>query len=150
MERLAKTWQRNLPGEQRPAFEKVQLKLIQDYIRKGDRARPLKQDPINMHNGLMHEHDRRSARVLDRTLRNGIIPHEVGMSFRDGSRQGKIAEPWWKSTHPPLEQREHIPNVELYMGHSDDVHAISHFNSATSQFVRQHEETPRHIDIKSK
>ena len=36
---LARTWQRNLPDEQRPAFEQAQLKLIDNYLRKGDRAR---------------------------------------------------------------------------------------------------------------
>ena len=71
---LSRTWQRNLPDEPRPAFEQAQLKLIDQYVRRGERARPAIQEPIEIHNGLMYEHDPRSARVLDRTLRNGIIP----------------------------------------------------------------------------
>ena len=150
MRRLAQTWQRSIPDERRPAFEKAQLKLIHEYLRKGDRVRPLKQEPIQIHNGLMHEHDRRSARIIDRTLRNGIIPHAVGKSFRDGSREEKIDAPWWKETSAPLEQRDHLPSVDVYMGHSDDVHEVSHFDSKSSQFVHQHEETPRHIQVNSK
>lgn len=147
MKRLSQTWQRSLPDERRPAFEKAQLKLINDYIRKGDRVRPLVQQPIQIHNGLMHEHDSRSARILDRTLRNGLIPHEVGKSFRDGSRQEKIGVPWWKHTTVPLEQRDHLPRVEVYMGHSETVSDVSHFNSKSSQFVQHHEETPSHIQV---
>ena len=85
--RLARTWQRNISDEPRPAFEQAQLKLINEYIRRGERARTKPMDPIEMHSGLMHEHDARSARVIDRTLRNGLIPDSVALSFRDVSRR---------------------------------------------------------------
>ena len=93
---LARTWQRNLPDEQRPAFEQAQLKLIDNYLRKGDRARhrPMQQEPIEIHNGLMHQHNSRSARMIERTLRNGLMPAHTLESFRDGSREQKIDEPW--------------------------------------------------------
>ena len=145
--RISRTWQRNLPDERRPDFEKVQLKLIDEYVRKQDRVRPLRQDPIHMTNRLMHQHDKRSSRILDRTLQNGIIPHEVGLSFRDGSRQQKIAPPWWKQNWDTLEQRDHLPDVEVFQGHSDDTHPISHFNSKTSEFVHHHEQSPARIQV---
>ena len=98
---LARTWRRNLPDEQRPAFEQTQLKLINDYLRKGERARTKPLEPIEMHNGLMYEHDARSARIIDRTLRNGIPRRE---------------------TRVPLEQRAHLPTVDVFLQHSEDQH----------------------------
>ena len=112
---LARTWQRNLPDEPRPAFEQAQLKLIDRYVQRGERARYPKQDPIEIHSGLMHEHEARSARVLDRTLRNGIMPHAAAQSFRDGSREEKIDEPHWRQRVPMLEQRAHLPSVDVVL-----------------------------------
>ena len=84
------------------------MKLIDKYVRRGVEHQPLKQDPIELHNGLMHNHDSRSARLIDRTLRNGCVPHGCALSFRDGSREAPIDEPYWKSDAPVLEQRDHL------------------------------------------
>ena len=145
---LARTWRRNLPDEQRPAFEQAQLKLIDQYVRQGQRARPVPQEPIEIHNGLMHEHDARSARVLDRTLRNGMVPHAVGLSFRDGSREEKIDEPHWRRPTPPvLEQRAHLPEVNVFMQHSEDSHEVGFFNHKSGAFVPHQAEFQRHIQV---
>ena len=144
---LSRTWQRNLPDEQRPAFEQAQLKLIDRYIRRGERARPASQEPIEIHNGLMNEHDPRSARVLDRTLRNGVFPHSAALSFRDGSREEKLDEPHWRQQVPMLEQRAHLPTVDVFLQHNEDQHAVSHFNSSTQAFVPSMEEHETHHEV---
>ena len=145
---LSRTWQRNLPDEQRPAFEQAQLKLIDQYVRRGERARFPKQDPIEIHNGLMHEHDSRSARVLDRTLHNGIIPHAVARSFRDGSREDKIDEPHWRRPVPMLEQRAHLPSVDVFLQHKEDTHEVGYFNHKSGAFVPQQSDFQSHIEVK--
>ena len=146
--RLARTWQRNISDEQRPAFEQAQLKLINEYIRRGERARTKPMAPIEMHSGLMHEHDARSARVIDRTLRNGLIPDSVALSFRDGSREEKIDEPHWRYKVPPLEQRAPLPTVDVFLQPSEDQHDVSHFNSQTQSFVPSMSEHVSHIEVK--
>ena len=41
--------------------------------------------PLNIRDGkLMHEHDSRTARVIERTLKNGIIHPDVLHSFQSG------------------------------------------------------------------
>jgi len=144
---LARTWQRNIPDEQRPAFEQAQLRLIDEYIRKGERARRKPQEPIEITNRLMHEHDARSARILDRTLRNGIVPHAAALSFRDGSREEKLDEPHWRRVVPPLEQRAHLPTVDVFLQHNEDQHDVSHFNSNTQAFVPSMEEHVVHHEV---
>ena len=145
---LARTWQRNLPDEPRPAFEQAQLKLIDRYVQRGERARYPKQDPIEIHNGLMHEHESRSARVLDRTLRNGIMPHAAAQSFRDGSREEKIDEPHWRRRVPMLEQRAHLPSVDVFLQHQGDTHEVGYFNHKSGAFVPQHSEYQSHIEVR--
>ena len=145
---LSRTWQRNLPDEPRPAFEQAQLKLIDQYVRRGERARPAIQEPIEIHNGLMYEHDLRSARVLDRTLRNGIMPHAAAMSFRDGSREEKIDEPHWRRQQPILEQRAHLPTVDVFLQHSQDTHEVGYFNHKSGAFVPAHSDFQSHIEVK--
>ena len=145
---LARTWRRNLPDEQRPAFEQTQLKLINDYLRKGERARTKPLEPIEMHNGLMHEHDARSARIIDRTLRNGIVHDAAALSFRDGSREEKLDEPHWRHVVPPLEQRAHLPTVDVFLQHTEDQHDVSHFNSQTQAFVPSMSGHTSHIEVK--
>ena len=147
---LARTWQRNLPDEQRPAFEQAQLKLIDNYLRKGDRARhrPMQQEPIEIHNGLMHEHNSRSARMIERTLRNGLMPAHTLESFRDGSREQKIDEPYWRTRQPVAEQRAHLPKVDVFLQHSEDTHDVSHFDSGSGAFVPQQAEVERHVQLR--
>ena len=145
---LARTWQRLIPDEKRLAFEEAQLKLIDKYVRRGVEHQPLKQDPIELHNGLMHEHSARSARLIDRTLRNGCVPHGCALSFRDGSREAPIDEPYWKSDAPVLEQRDHLPQVDVYLQHThQDQHEISHFDSKSGSFVPQQSLAPEHIQV---
>ena len=45
-----------------------------------------KEPELRVHSGLMHQHDPREARLIERTLRNGIVPPQVLSSFRDGAR----------------------------------------------------------------
>ena len=39
---------------------------------------------LDLHDGLMHEHAPREARLIERTLRNGIVHPDVLHSFRHG------------------------------------------------------------------
>ncbi len=145
---LARTWQRLIPDERRPAFEEAQLRLIDKFVRRGVEHQPLKQDPIDMHNGLMHEHDARSARLIDRTLRNGCMPHGAALSFRDGSREAPINEPYWRSEAPVLEQRDHLPEVDVYTQHTHhDEHEVSHFDSKSMKFVPHQALPAKHIEV---
>ena len=76
------------------------------------------------------------------------MPHGTALSFRDGSRQAPIDEPYWKNQAPQLEQRDHMPQVDVYLQHThQDEHAVSHFDSKSGAFVPQQSSAPRHIAV---
>ena len=133
---LARTWQRMLPDEPRPAFEEAQLKHIHRFL--SNRQEPEKMEAIRAHNGLMHEHDARSARIIERTLRTGLIDRSVLHSFRDGRVHQK---PPPRVDPEPLPS--YLPDVEVHHQHNETHYEISHFGSDGSAHVQ--ERAPSHI-----
>ena len=136
--RLARTWQRLLPDEPRPAFEESQLKHIHRFLRH--QPKPPRMKPLTVHNGLMHEHDPRTARIIERTLQNGLIPHEVLHSFRDG-RVHRSPPP--KVDPEPLP--DYLPRVRVHTLHNTNHPEIRHFDGNTPY---AQDRSPTHINTR--
>jgi hypothetical protein len=124
---LSKKWQRP-PGHsgRMPNFAAMAdsvMKKAMDAQIVGDRL------PLDIRDGkLMHEHDSRTARIIERTLRNGVIHPDVLHSFQSGRTklppQGYPFGPHrGKLDHDPA-----LPDFDLFVQHSDqDLHYPSHF-----------------------
>ena len=78
---LGKKWQQLMPGERKPDFERAAKAVIRRAL--GKTVVPREPD-LDVHNGLMHEHAPLEARLIERTLRNGIVHPDVLHSFRHG------------------------------------------------------------------
>ena len=79
--RLSKKWQRLTPDEKRPNWER-----IADAILKKAMGTPLQSLPagLNVRRSKQHHtHSPRTARVIERTLRNGIVHPDVLHSYRN-------------------------------------------------------------------
>ena len=86
--RLGKTWQRLEPNERRPNFEAAAAALLRQTLgSRVDSGRRRKFDIKE--GGLQHQHREREARLIERTLKNGMYPREVLHSFQTGSVQRK-------------------------------------------------------------
>ena len=86
-------------------------------------------EEINMvRSGHMEHHSPRTARLIERTLRNGVVHPDVLHDFRNDGTQidrfrgrpysGEVARP----PRPALDPVEHTPQVEHYVQHPGDLH----------------------------
>ena len=67
--RLAKKWRRNMPDEKRPDFERMADHVFRKAMAMPHRERAM---PVDVRTGAhMHEHDPRSAALIERTLKTG-------------------------------------------------------------------------------
>ena len=123
---LGKKWQRNLPGERRPDFEGAAERVFRRAMNKGVRVTG---KPLNIREGkLKHEHDAHEARILERTLKTGLIHPDVLHSFVHDRRslpRQDAARP--KPVGPGPRD---APRTKLYIRHFDaNPHYPSHRSS---------------------
>ena len=79
--RLNEKWQHLMPGERKPNFRRAAREIVRRALgHKVERN----QNPLQLHEGLMHEHDPREAALLERTLKNGHHDPRILHSFHTG------------------------------------------------------------------
>ena len=113
--RLSKKWQRLTPDEKRPNWER-----IADAVLKKAMGKPLEASPEPLHverGGVMHQHSPRTARVIERTLRSGIVHPDVLHSYR-GDEAG-LARAYSTTRYPK-------PAPDPIGGAPDVVHYVQH------------------------
>ena len=80
--RLSKKWRRNLPDEKRPDFERMADRVFRQAMEAPARSNHQR---VNVRAGKhMHEHDSRSARLIERTLRSGEFGPDALHSYQAG------------------------------------------------------------------
>lgn len=80
---LGKKWQALVPGERRPNFERAAAEVLRRALKHTVVNR---EQPLNISNRLMHQHPPREARLIERTLRNGIMHPDILHSFQHDRR----------------------------------------------------------------
>ena len=131
---LAKKWRSVMPNQKRPNFEAA----ADAVMRRGSKL------PLEIQDGkMMHEHEPRTARILERTLRNGIMHPDVLHSFQSGrTKQGAVKSRSQRLPHDP-----NLPGVNLYVQHSDvDLHYPSHFEPNRGFMPKTHT-VPSHVQL---
>ena len=120
-----------------------------------------KEPDLRVHSGLMHEHDEREARLIERTLRNGTVAGgtQVLSSFRDGAR----ARPTKRYIQAIVGSRTPVPAGEPFidttllnfdvsdLGRSihathypnEELEFPTHMNTRTGEFLGKHEDHPQ-------
>ena len=107
--------------------------------------------PLDIRDGkLMHEHDSHTARVIERTLRNGIVHPDVLHSFQSGRvkqppRGDPRGNPANRLPHDPA-----LPDVDLYVQHAvNDLHYPSHWVPGEGFQPKEHVE-PGHVQLEGR
>ena len=146
---LGKKWQQLMPGERKPDFKRAAKAVIRRALGKSTVPR---EPDLDVHNGLMHEHAPREARLIERTLRSGIVHPDVLHSFRHGEvpypEQVPIGAITGGRQHVPLGERRRIVNTDVSdlgplvhaVYYPEDLEFPTHMNTRTQEF------TPKHVD----
>ena len=139
--RLDKTWQRLMPGERKPDFRRVAREIIRRAL--GHQVRR-NEAPLNLHGGLMHEHNPREAALLERTLKSGMHDPSLLHSFQLGA--------------VPIRQRpervKHViddpelPDFEVFVhDHGTTIDYPSHYEPGTDTYHSSVHEPPEHAEV---
>ena len=141
---LSKKWQRG-PGHggKMPNFTAMAdavMKRAMDAEVVGDKL------PLDIRDGkVMHQQGSREARILERTLRNGIVHPDVLHSFQSGRTRQPADQS--HTANRDLGHDPDLPEVDLFLQHSDvDMHYPSHFVPGEG-FVPKSHEQPRHTQL---
>ena len=139
---LSKKWQRLTPGEKRPNWER-----LADAVLKKAMDQPLETpaEPLNVHGGMHHEHSPRSARVIERTLRNGVVHPDALHAYSCGHVLEGRPLPWRRPVRPAPED----PPVRHFIQHgATDLHYPSGHLQGFG-FVPSQHEVPSHVRLES-
>ena len=140
---LAKKWQRLTPGEKRPNWER-----IADAVLKRALSKPVVGEPKQIHiqSGRMyHEHDPGTARILERTLKNGMVHPDVLHSYNNGVPVGRV-----RARVPRLRPARDTPTVRHIVQHgATDLHyPAGHLQGYG--FVPKEHEVASHVRLENK
>ena len=157
---LEKKWRRHMPDERKPDFKRAARIVLERAL---EHETVSKEPALRVHSGLMHQHAPREARLIERTLRNGIVPPQVLSSFRDGARaptprpfiQAIVGS---RTPVPAGEPYVHAPSLNtdtsdlgqmIHTVHypNEEFEFPTHLNTRTGDFVGKHEDHPQLIQL---
>ena len=138
--RLSKKWQRLTPDEKRPNWERIALKKAMGTPVQAQPAR------LSVHRSRQHHtHSPRSARVIERTLRNGLVHPDVLHSYRnDKVEHGSTRVRYQK----PVARPDSMP-VQHYVQHggTDLEYPSGHLQGYG--FVPRNHEAASHVQLEA-
>ena len=145
---LSKKWQRLTPGEKRPNWER-----LADAVLKKAMDQPLQTpaEPLNVHGGMHHEHSPRSARVIERTLRNGVVHPDALHTYSCGHIKEARARSFAGAARraKPVRQAAQDPPAQHYVQHgATDLHYPAGHLQGFGFVARQHE-VASHVQLES-
>jgi hypothetical protein len=142
--RLDKKWQHLMPGERKPNFRRVAREIIRRAL--GHKVRQ-DQAPLDMHGGLMHEHNPREAALIERTLKNGMYDPSVLHSFQRGTDE--IPE---RPYAPDFEIEDpSLPDYEVFVhSHATTIDYPSHYEPGTDTYHSSVHDPPEHAEVPMK
>ena len=147
---LGKKWQQLMPGERKPDFKRAAKAVIRRALGKSTVPR---EPDLDIHNGLMHVHGQREARLIERTLRNGIVHPDVLHSFRHdvpvnpeqvpigaltGGRQHVPLGEWRPSRASLNTDVSDLAPVVHAVHYPEDLEFPTHLNTRTQTFTAKH------------
>ena len=139
---LSKKWQRLTPNEKRPNWEG-----IADAVLKKALGKPIQGPPQRMHieaSAMHHDQDARTARVVERTLKNGMVPPDVLHSFQHGIVTRAPVEGYPKP--PPLDHDPALPDIDVYVHDAGQtIVPASHYEPAQDRYHPAEHEPDSHV-----
>ena len=132
--RLADKWQELMPGERKPNFQRAAQEVLKRALGHTTRRN---EEALHIHGGLMHEHGPREARLLERTLRGGVLHPDVLHSFQHGVTK---ADPRRPPVTYDLGDDPDLPDIDVHV-HDAGYTQVgpSHYEPARDQYhVAEH------------
>ena len=138
---LAKTWHRLVPNEKRPNFEAAARAVMKRALGEPIES---KREPLHIRDGaMMHEHSPRTARVIERTLRNGVIHPDVLHSYRNDKVRPGREFPFYDKPAP----RADTPDVIHYVQHGSSDLSYPHGHMQGYGFVPSEHHVASHVQL---
>ena len=142
MLRLDEKWQQLMPGERKPNFRRAAREVIRRAL--GHKV-TRNQAPLDMHGGLMHEHNPREAALIERTLKSGMHDPLVLHSFQRGTDPMPVAP---KQKEVTLDGYPELPDFELFLhDHSTTIDYPSHYEPGTDTYHSSVVDPPEHAEV---
>jgi|AP95_1055475.scaffolds.fasta_scaffold38888_2 hypothetical protein len=143
--RLDKKWQHLMPGERKPNFKRVAREIIRRALgHKVTRNQP----QLNLHSGLMHEHEPREAALIERTLKNGMHDPRLLHSFQLGSKNNREAGSRLRPKVYDTPYDPELPDFEVFVhDHSETIDYPSHFEPGTGLYHSSVHNPPEHAEV---
>ena len=104
--KLGEKWQELMPGEKRPDFKRAAREVLKRAL--GHKVERNEQ-PLDIHEGEMHEHAPREAALVERYLRSGTVHPDVLHSYRNDKITPGRSYPFYDTPAPRVAAREDIP-----------------------------------------
>jgi len=123
---LADKWQELMPGERKPNFRRA----AQEVLKRALGHRTARNDEaLDIHGGLMHEHEPREARLVERWLRSGAVHPDVLHSFQHDIR---TVDPDASPEVSDLQLQPDDPDVEVFVHDAGEtIDYPSHYEPGT-------------------
>lgn len=147
--RLDKTWTSIMPGERKPNFRRAAREIIRRAL--GHKV-VRNEAPLDLHGGMMHEHQPREAALLERTLKNGMHPPHILHSFQLGSEAVRH-EGYPRAVEPKTYEMDHLddpdlPDYEVFVhDHSTTIDPPSYYEPGTGVFHSSVHWPPEHSEV---
>ena len=142
--RLSKKWQELMPGERKPNFHRAAQEILKRALGHTTRRN---EEALDVHGGLMHEHGPREARLIERTLRAGVVHPDVLHSFRDDriTSDPRPDKPYLK---PIVVDDPELPDFDLYIhDHGQTIVPPSHYEPGADIFHPNEFEPDSHVEM---
>ena len=141
--RLDKTWQQIMPGERKPNFRRAAREIIRRAL--GHKVHR-NQAPLQVHGGLMHEHQPREAALVERTLKSGMYDPSILHSFQLGSKLQRHDEPRHQQPkNYATDEHGSMPDYEVFIhDHATTIDYPSHFEPGTGTYHSSVVTPPEH------
>ena len=140
--RLDGKWQQLMPGTRKPNFKRAAREILRRALGRKVRRNDA---PLNLHGGLMHEHNEREAHLLERTLKNDpSLLH----SFQLGSAESRQEQGQRGPPRAEYHDDPDLPDFEVYMhDHSTTIDYPSHYEPGTGVYHSSVHPPPEHAEI---
>ena len=123
--KLGEKWQQLMPGEKRPNFERAAREVLRQVVKN--------QEALDIHDGLMHEHQPREAHLLERYLKSGTVHPDVMHSLCTATSTPTRSRP--RSRRSDMSD---LPEFEVYVQHSHDLIYPGHYHVGRGEYQEGH------------
>jgi len=140
--RLDEKWQQLMPGERKPNFKRAAQEILKRAL---GHTTQRNEEALNIHGGLMHEHGPREARLLERTLRAGVVHPDVLHSFQHNITK---ADPVRAPVTYDMGDDPDLPDFDLYVHDaSQTIVPASHYEPGKDVYHAAEHQPDSHADM---